>query len=53
MKIQKLPNPRLEKEEHYYNPAHTGLTELGLKPNLMTQDVLIGMLEKIKQYESD
>ena len=28
--IQHVDNPRKEQEEHYYNPAHHGLLELGL-----------------------
>ena len=32
--IKTIPNPRKEQEEHYYNPAHSGLLELGLKPHL-------------------
>lgn len=45
--IQSIPNPRKEKEEHYYNPAHSGLVELGLKPNFMTNEVLASMLNRI------
>jgi UDP-sulfoquinovose synthase len=45
--IKSIPNPRKEKEEHYYNPKHTGLIGLGLQPNFMTDDVLSAMLERI------
>src|SRR5262249_46321743 len=38
--INHLDNPRKELEDHYYNPAHRGLIEMGLKPNLMTDDVI-------------
>jgi UDP-sulfoquinovose synthase len=48
--IQHLDNPRKEMEEHYYNPAHHGLAELGLKPHLMTDDVVAGMLEQVLEY---
>jgi UDP-sulfoquinovose synthase len=48
--IQHLDNPRKEMEEHYYNPAHRGLAELGLKPHLMTDDVVAGMLEQVIEY---
>ena len=30
--INHLPNPRVEAEEHYYNPRHQKLLDLGLKP---------------------
>ncbi len=38
--IDHRPNPRKELEEHYYNPAHTGLLELGLKPHPLTDEML-------------
>lgn len=47
VKVQHIDNPRQEQEEHYYNPAHHGLLELGLKPHLMTDDVIAGMLDRV------
>ena len=38
-----IPNPRVESEEHYYNPVHIGLLELGLEPHLL-DDATIGSL---------
>ena len=49
--IKAIDNPRKEKEDHYYNPAHSGLLDLGLQPNYMTDDVVAGMLEKILPYQ--
>jgi UDP-sulfoquinovose synthase len=49
VEIKSIPNPRKEKEEHYYNPSHSGLIELGLKPHYMTDDVLGAMLERIME----
>jgi UDP-sulfoquinovose synthase len=43
--ISTVANPRKEAEEHYYNPAHTGLLGLGLKPHLLTDEVIADMLE--------
>jgi UDP-sulfoquinovose synthase len=40
VQINKIPNPRREAEEHYYNPAHTGLLSLGLSPHYMTQGLI-------------
>lgn len=51
VKIQSLPNPRVEMEDHYYNPAHTGLLELGLKPHPLTREVLVEMLEKVTAHK--
>ena len=47
VKIKSIPNPRKEIEEHYYNPVHSGLIEMGLKPHFMTDVVLSEMLEQI------
>ena len=47
VEIKSIDNPRKEKEEHYYNPTHSGLTELGLQPNLMSTNVLCDMLTRI------
>lgn len=37
-RILNIENPRVEKEEHYYNAAHTKLIELGLEPHYLTQE---------------
>jgi len=47
VEIRSIDNPRKEREEHYYNPTHSGLIELGLKPHYMTDDVVAAMLERI------
>ncbi len=46
-----VKNPRLEAEEHYYNPVHTGLIELGLNPHNLTDDVLTDMLSKVLKHK--
>jgi len=51
VEVKSIPNPRKELEDHYYNPAHTGLLELGLKPNHLTTEVLVAMLERIMVYK--
>ncbi len=45
--INHMENPRKEMEEHYYNPANTGLLELGLKPHFLTESVLQELLGKV------
>ena len=52
VKIESLKNPRQEKEKHYYNPKFTGLKKLGLKPTLMTEKLLINMLNLVIKYKS-
>jgi UDP-sulfoquinovose synthase len=51
VKIKSIENPRVEKEEHYYNPTYSGLTELGLEPHLLTDDVLHSMFEMVERHK--
>lgn len=50
--IQHIENPRKEAEEHYYNPKHTGLSELGLKPNYLTDEILEQMISFVLKHKS-
>jgi UDP-sulfoquinovose synthase len=50
--VQHIDNPRKEMEEHYYNPAHSGLLDLGLKPHLMTDEILASMLDLILRFRN-
>jgi len=50
VEIRSVENPRKEAEEHYYNPAHTGLLELGLEPNYLADEVLEQMLKMVERY---
>ncbi len=53
VKIKNLENPRQELEEHYYNPAHTGLLELGLEPNFLSEEGIVEMMEKVIRHQGD
>jgi len=53
VEIKPIKNPRIEPEEHYYNPAHTGLLELGLKPHYLTDDVLADLMETVMRYKEN
>ena len=46
VEIQNLANPRTEADVHYYNPVHTALLDLGLKPNLLSDDVVDRMIDR-------
>lgn len=46
--VNNHPNPRVEKEEHYYNPKNTSLFSLGLKPHLLTHDVISKMITRAR-----
>lgn len=48
VEIQHMKNPRVEKEEHYYNAKHSKLLDLGLKPHLLTSEVLDNMLTTVR-----
>jgi UDP-sulfoquinovose synthase len=50
---QFLANPRVEKEDHYYNPAYTSLLEMGLKPHYLSEEALTGMFRVVERYQSN
>jgi UDP-sulfoquinovose synthase len=53
VKIQTVENPRKEAEEHYYNPKHTGLLDLGLNPNYLTDEIIAELLEFIIKHKQN
>ncbi len=53
VKINHLDNPRKELEEHYYNPMYQGLKDMGVKPNYLTEDVMISMFRLVEQYRNN
>jgi len=48
--INHLPNPRVEAEEHYYNPRHDRLLQLGLQPRLLSDELVESMLVTIRKH---
>jgi len=51
VEIDHLPDPRVEAEEHYYNAKHSKLTELGLKPHLLSESLLDSLLNIAIRYK--
>jgi UDP-sulfoquinovose synthase len=49
--ILHLPNPRVEQEQHHYNPTHTKLLELGLQPRLLSNELIDTMMTTILEYK--
>ncbi len=49
VEIQRLQNPRVEAEEHYYNARHQKLVDLGLRPNLLSDVLIDSMLVRIRE----
>jgi hypothetical protein len=50
--IQNTYNPRVEKEEHYYNPHHENLLKLGYRARRTLEDSLVEILKDLKHYRS-
>jgi UDP-sulfoquinovose synthase len=44
-------NPRVEMEEHYYNAAHTKLLDLGLRPHLLSAELVESMFSVIERFK--
>jgi UDP-sulfoquinovose synthase len=47
--IENIANPRVEMEEHYYNAKHTKLLDLGLQPHFLSETLIDGLLDTVKQ----
>ena len=50
VEIQHLPDPRVEKEEHYYNAKHSKLIDLGLRPHFLNDSLLDSLMNIAVQY---
>ncbi len=50
--LSHVPNPRVESEDHYYNAKHSGLFRLGVHPRLLSEDILVRMLEAMVPFVS-
>jgi UDP-sulfoquinovose synthase len=51
VEVRHLENPRVESEEHYYNPAHTKLLDLGLEPHLLSETLIESMFAAIRRHK--
>jgi UDP-sulfoquinovose synthase len=49
--VDHVQNPRVEAEEHYYNPTHTKLLELGLQPRFLSETLIETMLHAVERYK--
>jgi UDP-sulfoquinovose synthase len=49
--IDHVDNPRVEKEEHYYNAVHTKLLDLGLQPTLLREELIESVLHAVERYK--
>jgi UDP-sulfoquinovose synthase len=49
-RVERIPNPRVEKEEHYYNAKRTKLLDLGLQPHYLGDSLLDSLLNIALEY---
>jgi UDP-sulfoquinovose synthase len=49
--INNVPDPRVEKEEHYYHAVATQLPALGLKPHLLEDATIELLIETAKRHK--
>jgi len=50
VQIDHLENPRTEPENHYFNPTHQKLIDLGLVPHLLSDVLVTSMLTRVKEH---
>ncbi|MBW1963549.1 MAG: NAD-dependent epimerase/dehydratase family protein, partial [Deltaproteobacteria bacterium] len=48
VEINRIPNPRVEEEDHYYNPVHSALPALGLKPHYLDSKTIVEMMKMVQ-----
>jgi UDP-sulfoquinovose synthase len=51
VEIHNIDNPRVEKEEHYFNAKNTNLLNLGLQPHLLSDSLLDSLLNFATKYK--
>ena len=50
VRVDHIDNPRVELEEHYYNPVHLKLVSLGLQPHNLSEVLMLDILKRIQQF---
>jgi UDP-sulfoquinovose synthase len=50
--IESIPDPRVELEEHYYNAVTTKLPSLGLKPHLLSDEIVHSLVVIAQQHKN-
>jgi UDP-sulfoquinovose synthase len=49
--VKNFDNPRIEKEEHYFNAKNTNLLDLGLQPHYLSDSLLDSLLNFSVKYK--
>ena len=52
VRVDHIPDPRVEAEEHYYNAKHSKLIELGLRPHLLSDSLLDSLMNIALRYRN-
>jgi UDP-sulfoquinovose synthase len=52
VEINHLDNPRVEREEHYFNAKNTKLLDLGLQPHYLSDSLLDSLLNFAVKYQT-
>ncbi|GAX44520.1 UDP-sulfoquinovose synthase [Tolypothrix sp. NIES-4075] len=52
VEINNIDNPRVEKEEHYFNAKNTKLLDLGLEPHYLSDSLLDSLLNFAVKYQN-
>jgi len=50
VRVDHLPDPRVEAEEHYYNAKHSKLIDLGLEPHNLSDSLLDSLMNVAIRY---
>jgi UDP-sulfoquinovose synthase len=50
--VENMPNPRVEREEHYYNAANTRLLDLGLQPHYLSETLLESVMRTVMKHRA-
>jgi UDP-sulfoquinovose synthase len=51
VEVNHLDNPRVELEQHYFNPKNTKLLDLGLQPHYLSDSLLDSLLHFASKYK--
>jgi UDP-sulfoquinovose synthase len=51
VQVDRVENPRVEAEQHYYNATHTKLLDLGLEPRLLGEELVESMIHAIERHK--
>lgn len=50
VRVEQLDNPRVEADSHFYDVTHSGLTDLGLQPHLLSEALLRSMFDTVEKH---